>query len=56
MFIYYVFSAPHISRKHVKLIRTKIEGRVYWNILDEKSSMGTYLNGHRIPNNESLRK
>ena len=52
----YLFSAAHISRKHFKLIRTEIGGKIYWSIQDINSSMGTYLNGHKIPNNENLRK
>lgn len=49
-------SAAHISRKHFKLVRTYIGGKIYWSIEDINSSMGTYLNGHRIPNKEPLSK
>lgn len=55
LFVLHV-SAAHISRKHFKLIRTDIGGKIYWSIEDINSSMGTYLNGHRIPNKEPLSK
>ena len=51
---FFPFSAAHISRKHFKLIRTDIDGKIYWSIEDINSSMGTYLNGYRI--NEKLSK
>ena len=48
--------AEDISRKHFRLVRCTglVDGRVYWNIKDPGSSMGTYLNQRRIEASENF--
>lgn len=50
-----ICKGEHISRQHIEL-RTNIlsEDLVTWNIVDLKSSTGTYINGTQIPQNQEV--
>jgi hypothetical protein len=43
---------PNVSRKHLKMLKTVDSNQENkWHIIDQNSSVGTFLNGHKIQPN-----